>query len=116
MTRGRLQLLLVLWAMLVFGLSVRSLATGLLGDVDVPRAALRPVLVDLNRANVGELTALPGIGWVRAEAIVLDRIRNGPFRTLEDLDRVDGLGPETLVSLRPFVLPRPAAGAGSEAR
>ena len=33
------------------------------------------MLVDVNRASVGELMALPGIGAVRAEAIVLDRIR-----------------------------------------
>jgi DNA uptake protein ComE-like DNA-binding protein len=39
---------------------------------------------------------------VRAEAIILDRVRHGPFRTLEDLDRVDGVGATTIEALRPF--------------
>ena len=100
---GRARLLIRLWAVLVFGLSIRALARGLVGDDCAHPIVLLPVTIDLNRATVGELSALPGIGVVRAEAIVLDRIRNGPFRVLEDLDRVHGLGPETRRSLQDLV-------------
>lgn len=115
MSAGRRRVLLALWSVLVFGLAVRSLALGLgVGDADPVH--VRSVLVDVNRASVGELMALPGIGAVRAEAIVLDRIRNGPFRTVQDLDRVDGLGPDTCAGLRPFVHVTGPAGAGTGMR
>ena len=89
------------WAILSLGLAVRAFARGLLADA-TPCATIRSVTIDLNRASVDELTTLPGIGIVRAEAIVLDRVRHGPFRAVEELERVDGLGPEIVEMLRPF--------------
>ena len=47
--------------------------------------------------------ALDGIGRARAAQIVLHRVRHGPFRELEDLLDVDGIGPHTLARLRPFL-------------
>ncbi len=47
--------------------------------------------------------ALDGIGRVRAEQIVLHRVRYGAFRRLEDLLDVDGIGTQTLARLRPFL-------------
>ena len=49
-------------------------------------------LVDINTAGLEELTALPGIGEVRAQAILDDRAANGPYRYPEDLIRVRGIG------------------------
>jgi hypothetical protein len=48
--------------------------------------------LDLNREDVRELEALPGIGPGRARAIVAGR----PHCALADLDRVPGIGPVTL--------------------
>jgi competence protein ComEA len=59
--------------------------------------------IDVNRASVGELQALPGVGPGRAEALVLERIRHGPFARLEQLARVHGFGPELLRRLAPHV-------------
>jgi competence protein ComEA len=59
--------------------------------------------VSLNRASETELATLPGIGPVRARAIVENRTRHGPFRTLDDLARVPGIGPATLERLRGIV-------------
>jgi len=39
---------------------------------------------------------LPGIGPAKARAIVADREGRGPFRRLEDLARVSGIGPATV--------------------
>lgn len=103
MSPARSRLLLGFWALLVMGLSVRALGRGLVGDRWGPEPSVRPVTIDLNSASVAELSALPGIGAVRAEAIVLDRIRHGAFRRVEDLDRVDGLGPGTREVLGGFV-------------
>ncbi len=49
-----------------------------------------PEAVDINRAGVDELTALPGVGRGAAQRIVAERERNGPFRSVADLTRVDG--------------------------
>ena len=48
--------------------------------------------MDINTAGLEELTALPGIGEVRAQAILDDRAANGPYRYPEDLIRVRGIG------------------------
>jgi len=57
-------------------------------------------LVEINTASIAELQLLPGIGPVTAEAIVDDRDKNGRFDTIEDLDRVHGIGPKTIAKLR----------------
>ena len=69
----------------------------------LPRCSVVPFVVDVNAASVAELQALPGLGPSRAEALVLERIRSGPFAGLEDLERVHGFGPAMRRSLAPFV-------------
>lgn len=49
-------------------------------------------LVNINTANVGELTTLPGIGEVIANRIIEYRSENGKFNTVEDLKNVSGIG------------------------
>ncbi|MEZ5256856.1 MAG: helix-hairpin-helix domain-containing protein [Ilumatobacteraceae bacterium] len=56
--------------------------------------------VDLNRATVEQLDALPGIGPSTAHAIVDHRARNGPFSSVEDLTSVRGIGPAKLDAIR----------------
>lgn len=62
--------------------------------VDVPGAP-----VNLNRATLEELLALPGVGEKMAAAIVAAR----PFASVDALDAVPGVGPATLEELRPLV-------------
>ncbi len=54
--------------------------------------AREPGGVDINTAGLEELMSLPGIGRVRAQAILDDREENGPYRYPEDLIRVKGIG------------------------
>jgi competence protein ComEA len=56
--------------------------------------------VNINTATASELEKLPGIGPVRAAAIVDYRQKNGPFRALEDLAAVTGIGAKTLEALK----------------
>ena len=56
--------------------------------------------VNVNTADVAELTRLPGIGDVLAARIVAYRVAHGPFRTLDDLVSVKGIGPSTLNGFR----------------
>lgn len=48
--------------------------------------------VDLNKATQAELEALKGIGEVKAKAIIDYRTKNGPFKSVDDLDKVKGVG------------------------
>lgn len=59
--------------------------------------------LDLNTATVAELDALPGVGPGRAQAIVDYRTQSGPFRAVDDLLKVKGIGDKTLAELKPLV-------------
>jgi competence ComEA-like helix-hairpin-helix protein len=67
---------------------------------DAPAQPGPPGPVDLNTADVSEFDALPGIGAVRAQAIVSYRQANGPFRAVQELARVPGFGPAALGRLQ----------------
>ncbi|MGB5925287.1 MAG: ComEA family DNA-binding protein [Dehalococcoidia bacterium] len=62
-----------------------------------------PQRIDINRAEPWLLEALPGIGEVSAQAIVNYRTENGPFRRIEDLFNVSGIGPATFEKIKDFV-------------
>jgi competence protein ComEA len=59
--------------------------------------------VDLNSATIEALTTVPGIGKAIAGRIVAWREEHGPFRRVEDLMKVKGIGEKTLEKLRPYV-------------
>jgi len=59
--------------------------------------------LDLNTATEAELDALPGIGPSTAAAIVAHRDAEGPYRSVDDLDEVRGIGPARLEQLRELV-------------
>lgn len=52
--------------------------------------------IDINSATWFELSQLEAIGPVLAKRIVADRDTNGPFRSIDDLERVKGIGPRTV--------------------
>lgn len=58
--------------------------------------------LELNRASASALEVLPGIGPVRAAEIVRARQRR-PFRRIEDLESVHGIGPRTVAGLAGWV-------------
>ncbi len=59
--------------------------------------------LDVNTASELDWSQLDGIGEVMAARIVNDRETNGPFQSLDDLLRVDGIGPQTLERIRPWL-------------
>lgn len=56
--------------------------------------------VDINTADTATLEQVKGIGPARAAAIVDYREKNGPFKTVEDLTKVPGIGDKSLQSMR----------------
>ncbi|XAS69339.1 helix-hairpin-helix domain-containing protein [Micrococcaceae bacterium Sec5.7] len=59
--------------------------------------------INLNTAGVEELGTLPRVGPVLAQRIVDWRKEHGTFKTVEELDAVDGVGPKMLETLLPLV-------------
>lgn len=56
--------------------------------------------VNINTANETELTTLSGIGPSKAKAIISYREENGPFKTIEDIKNVSGIGEKTFEKLK----------------
>ena len=67
--------------------------------------------VNINTASAAELAAINGLGAVKAKAIVAYREQNGPFKSVDDLKEVKGIGDQMLAKLRPQV----TLGAASSA-
>ena len=57
-------------------------------------------LVNINTADASALETLSGVGSATAQAIISDREQNGPFSTIEDLMRVDGIGEKKFAKLK----------------
>jgi len=63
--------------------------------------------MDINHATAEQLMTLSGIGEAKANAIIADRSKNGPFRSVDDLQRVKGIGSKMLEKLRPSIVVKP---------
>ncbi len=59
--------------------------------------------ISINQAGLAELTELPGIGEKKAQAIIDYRRLHGPFRNVNDLDNVKGIGSKMLAKMLPYV-------------
>lgn len=63
-----------------------------------------PAVVDLNQATAEQLDTLPGVGPATAAAILAYRDESGPFRSVDDLIEVRGIGEARLEALRDLVV------------
>ena len=70
------------------------------------RAAGKPsstAIVNLNTASAADLEGLPGIGAKTAARIVEYRQKNGPFKKVEELMNVRGVGEKNFLKLKPQI-------------
>ena len=59
--------------------------------------------LDINEMSTAQLEAIPGIGEMLAKRIVAYRDANGPFRTLEEVMNVEGIGEKKLDQIASLV-------------
>ena len=84
-------------------------ALALVGPPLLPHRSPRPnppppspsAIVNINTAAAAELQQLPGIGERTAARIVEYRQKNGPFKKIEELMNVQGIGEKSFLKLRP---------------
>jgi competence protein ComEA len=74
--------------------------------------------VNINTATKDELVTLKGVGEKRAQAIIDYRTKNGPFKTVDDLEKVPGIGPGLMKQIKsqvavsgPTTIDKPADAA-----
>jgi competence protein ComEA len=74
-------------------------------EIYIPREGetCTPQKIDINRAEPWLLEALPGIGETRAQDIVDYRNKNGPFKRIEDLLQVKGIGEGTFEQIKDYI-------------
>jgi competence ComEA-like helix-hairpin-helix protein len=71
-----------------------------------PASGPLPERIDLNNAAPETIEKLPGVGPKLAREIIAGR----PYRTIDELDRVKGIGPKKLAQIRPRVFIVPMRG------
>jgi len=59
--------------------------------------------ININTANKTDLLVLPKIGPVTAERIIHYRDDYGPFKSIDDLLNIKGIGPKTLAKMKPLI-------------
>jgi len=59
--------------------------------------------IDLNTASLSQLNGLPGIGPVIAKRILELREKSGPFKRIEDLMNIRGIGEKKFLKLKDFI-------------
>ena len=70
--------------------------------------AVPTAIVNLNTASAPDLEGLPGIGAKTAARIVEYRQKNGPFKKVEELMNVRGVGEKNFLKLKPQITVAPA--------
>tara|TARA_B100000315_G_C14561997_1_gene580992 strand:- start:892 stop:1242 length:351 start_codon:yes stop_codon:yes gene_type:complete len=62
-----------------------------------------PLVINVNKASSSQLEKIPGIGPVIASRLIRYREVNGPFKTVEELEKVKGLGQKKILAIRDYI-------------
>lgn len=93
MTRTLLAAVLALTSLVGVGLSAQEAQT----------ASGAVTTVNINTASAAQFEDLPGIGAKTAQRIIEFREKNGPFRKVEELMNVKGIGEKSFLKLKPYL-------------
>ncbi|MEW5806327.1 MAG: helix-hairpin-helix domain-containing protein [Acidobacteriota bacterium] len=86
----------------IYLISVVMIVSSFLLAADTPEKKGKD-LININTASVEELIKLPGIGQALAKRIVDFRSENGPFKRVEDLMKVKGIGEKNFQKLKDLI-------------
>ncbi len=88
-----------MWGM-AYGASAQS------GGKKTPAPTQKTVKLNINKASVQDLTRLPGIGPRTAERIVTYRKEHGPFKRIEEIMNVRGIGRKKFERIKSMITVR----------
>lgn len=72
-------------------------------DACIDDASSNTSLISINTATEDELSSLSGIGPSKAKQIVEYRTTNGPFKTIEDIKQVPGIGDSIFAQIKDYI-------------
>lgn len=75
-------------------------------EAQLPIPQSKPAKIDLNTATSAQLDTLPGVGAVTAQRIIDWRAQRGPFKAVEQLRQIDGIGESRYTKLKDLVTVR----------
>ena len=76
----------------------------LAGLLMVPVVVVAGDKVNINTANKETLSTLNGIGPVTAERIIEYREKVGPFKSIEEIAKVKGIGEKTFLQIKDSIV------------
>ncbi len=92
------------WGILVVIMTVMVLSAPFTpvraGETKVQSSAKQTARININTADAKELATLKGIGEKKAQAIVDFRSENGPFKKVEDIMLVKGIGQKLFTTIQ----------------
>ena len=68
-----------------------------------PFETIETTLININQANVSSLMMLPGFGVTKSQDVIDYRTANGPFRRIEDIVNVKGIGAATFEQIKDLI-------------
>ncbi|MFC1888138.1 ComEA family DNA-binding protein [Thermodesulfobacteriota bacterium] len=99
----------LIWSILCVGFVMSFLFTHHAVD-----AAEKGISIDINTASVEVLTSLPKIGPKTAEEIVWYRSEHGPFQSVDQIQKVKGIGEKKYLLLKDMITVGKGDGAHSK--
>jgi len=88
------------FALIVALVSVNALPSSAQQGTKTASAAVSTASVNLNSATAQQLAELPGIGGKTAELIVQYRVKNGPFKKIEEVMNIRGIGEKSFLRIK----------------
>lgn len=95
-------------AFLVAGLQISSVSAANTGFTAAAQAAAPKVIavgekINVNMATLEQLDKIPGVGPKTADAIIQYRTKNGMFKSYDDLLKVKGIGTKNIEKIKPYL-------------
>ena len=97
LTNFEKSILVFLVISLVWGLSLK------LAFVKTPQTVRKDKVIDINKADIDELTEIPGIGLSTAKNIVEYRRTHGKFNSIEEIKNVKGIGEGKFKRIKDYI-------------